>query len=250
MGAIEVGYTPPGLLGEDELMFTKKVALIPHAATYRLSASIMKIFYPPTVGSYEFGASVFLPKLVRWFVGWIEVHGYLLSWLCGRVPGHPRVVCPLKSLGMLILTIVRLYTSFVILFSAIPMAEIYSFGGHATYEEHLTSDMIGHMMKVQRIAFLVSFSLTLFSAARIHSRMFNKFDCLKFHPKSLISYPTGFVVFMFLPLPIWWCYLKHGVLNKPVVHTAQTDHLSTLPQCPLPPSKPDCEDGAANHDLV
>lgn len=230
LGAIEVGYTPPALLGEDELMFTKKVALIPHASTYRLSASIMKIFYPPHLGSHEFVASVFLPKLVRWFVGWIEVHGYLLSWIFGRVPNHPRVQCPLKSIGLFLLTTIRLYVSFVILFSAIPMAEIYMLCGRAKYPDDQANEMVEQLLRLQTRVFFISFTLTLFSAARIHHRVYSSFDCLQFHPKALISYPLGFFVFMALPLPIWWNYFKHGILNKPVVHTAQTDHVRTAVQ--------------------
>ena len=42
------------------------------------------VFYPPEVSSNLFGGKVFLPKLERWFVGWIEVHAYLMSWLFGR----------------------------------------------------------------------------------------------------------------------------------------------------------------------
>merc|ERR1712151_735269 len=103
-------------------MFTKKIALIPHAETYRLSSSIMKVFYPPSVGSYDFGKSLFMPKLERWFVGWIEVHAYLASWLCRGVSGHPRVKSPLKSFGVLFLTILRMYSALVIPLSSAPMA--------------------------------------------------------------------------------------------------------------------------------
>merc|ERR1711957_618780 len=104
-------------------MFVKKMSMVPRAATYRLSSYVMKVFYPPKVGSGDFSFKVFNPKMERWFVGWLEVHAYMLSWLLFRrcvLPDHPPVKCPVRSVGALSMSFLRMYTAFVCTLAGIP----------------------------------------------------------------------------------------------------------------------------------
>mmetsp|Transcript_111310 Transcript_111310/g.197142 ORF Transcript_111310/g.197142 Transcript_111310/m.197142 type:complete len:568 (-) Transcript_111310:173-1876(-) len=221
IGAIEAGYTPPGLLSEDELMFSKKVAIIPDATTYRLSSSIMKIFYPSKCISSTFSEKVFMPKLERWYVGWIEVHAYLLTWLTVGIKDHPRVTHPLKTTGVLFLTFFRMYTAFVLPVSIAPMGLVY----HYAWREAEHDMGMGRILMVQFSITACAWLVIVFTALSIQRRMYKNFECLQFHWKSLIAYVVGNFAFVIFPFRILWCYLKHGLKNQPVVHTAQSDEV-------------------------
>merc|ERR1719408_383822 len=91
--------------------------MVPKAATYRLSSYVMKVFYPPKVGSGDFTGKVFNPKMERWFVGWLEVHGYALRWLlgrCGLRDTHPPAECRGRGSGALFMSLMRTYIAFAV----------------------------------------------------------------------------------------------------------------------------------------
>jgi hypothetical protein len=234
-GAVRAGYTPPGLLSEDELMFVKKGIMLPNARTYRLSSSIMKVFYPPKVDSSDFGGKVFIPKLERWFVGWIEVHAYMLQWMlsscgcrgCCGLPDHPPVQYPCRTAGVLFLTVLRMYCAFCLPTNALPNAIInwLVWRYYWAAPEWMQADSwIEYFLIIQTVMFICSFTCTFFQMARIQCRLYDKFqDCLKFNICSLPIIILGTPILMVLPIRLLWCYFIHGIKNKPVVHTANTD---------------------------
>jgi len=224
-GAVQAGYTPPGLLSEDELTFSKKMLLLPNARTYRLSSCIMKVFYPAKAESLDFGGNIFMPKLERWFIGWIEVHAYLSQWIFGRIglPDHPPVQYPCKGFGVLFLTFTRLYCAFCLPIQTLPMA----FVCHNVWnlwksdpEQYwwLRVFLIGNMVML-----LINFSLNAISIVRIQWRLYHRFDCLKWSHSTALIQLLGTPLLFWFPLRILYVFFIQGIRNRPIVHTAQTD---------------------------
>jgi hypothetical protein len=228
-GALEAGYTPPSLLSEDELMFSKKMCILPSAKTYRLSSIIMKIFYPADVDSITFVRSVFLPKVERWYVGWLEVHGYLIKWLLGRLEDHAPIRFRRKAAGVLFLSMLRMYCAFVPPISTVPLAVV-NFYCWRKIDEHWVYKPV---LRGSLIVFLGYMALNIFMAVRIQIRLYHGFDCLKFRPKTIVAATfCALPLTLLVPVHLLFTYLKHGLLNRPVVHIANTDKLISPPGTP------------------
>lgn len=126
-GICEGGYTPPSLLAEDELTFTKKQALIPCPRSYQLFSAIMKCQASDEAANKTFFSDFLDKKMARWFLGWLEVQNYLTKWIfCRRRLNntgseHPRVRNAFRALGALLLNYQRKYLAFVMPVSFIPM---------------------------------------------------------------------------------------------------------------------------------
>jgi len=100
-GIIEVGYTPPSLLSEDEILDHKKKALLVNKDgpdvtihsdgsttiisndidnCYRLTSVVVKVL-PADMQAFSFLEKVAIIKMKRWFLGASEVFAYLSVWL-------------------------------------------------------------------------------------------------------------------------------------------------------------------------
>mmetsp|Transcript_80610 Transcript_80610/g.142732 ORF Transcript_80610/g.142732 Transcript_80610/m.142732 type:complete len:556 (-) Transcript_80610:150-1817(-) len=226
-GVIQAGYTPPGLLSEDELTFAKRMCMVPHAATYRLSSCIMKVFYPPREQSYRFGGNIYVPKLERWFVGWVEVHAYLLSWLCGRwgLPDHPRVRNPGKALGVLFLSVSRLYSSFCFPIQTIPSTFVNKAVWNLLQSDPEEYWWLKAFLALSFLNLVLNFAMYLQQIVRIQWRLYHRFDCLKWSHSTAVIQILGTPLIFLLPLRLLWTFFTHGIRNRPVVHTAQMDEL-------------------------
>eukprot|EP00747_Dinoflagellata_sp_TGD_P195053 gnl/TRDRNA2_/TRDRNA2_63175_c0_seq1.p1 gnl/TRDRNA2_/TRDRNA2_63175_c0~~gnl/TRDRNA2_/TRDRNA2_63175_c0_seq1.p1 ORF type:complete len:613 (-),score=73.82 gnl/TRDRNA2_/TRDRNA2_63175_c0_seq1:204-2042(-) len=220
-GAIEAGYTPPALLAEDELMFMKKVALLPGSSTYRLSSTIMKIFYPNDVGSIQFPSKIMAPKLARWFTGWVEVHAYFLTWLFCGVRDHPRVKNRFKTFAYLCATILRLYLAIAVGMTLQVNPIYFTMRYLAGYDPFFTPAKIANFCGCA--VALVCSIVVIFS---VQTRLYKTFECLKFRRRTLVVAPVMAGCYLaVVPYYIMWSYLKHGFLNRPVVHKAVEDHV-------------------------
>lgn len=49
------------------------------------------------------------------------------------------------------------------------------------------------------------------------------FDCLRWKFSTLVVVILGTPILALFPLRLLWCYFIHGIQNKPVAHTANTD---------------------------
>jgi len=247
-GAIQAGYTPPGLLSEDELMFTKKMCLLPRASTYRLSSIIMKVFYPPEADSKEFGGKVYVPKLERWFAGWVEVHAYLSTWLFGRrgLKDHPPIAYPLRTFGVLVLTVFRLYSSFIAPLSALPSMFVLqrNWSMYFSGEDLIDDTLLFYLLRCQSLISGIFFMLGSIQMLRVQWRLYHKFDCMKWSYSTILAILMGMPLLMYFPLRLLWCFFIHGIRNRPVAHTANLDKFkitqptsgsaNVLHSCPQP----------------
>jgi hypothetical protein len=221
-GAIEAGYTPPSLLSEDEVMFTKKAALLQHAQTCRMSSMIMKIFYPPELGSIDFVRRVYMPKVLRWYVGWSEYHGFLIKWLLGMLRDHGPVKYPLKAVRVLISSMLRKYVSLVGQIGLVPTAMV----TYWTLFKHGHDPRYQRCLQVLCYCFVLSNFLNAYLTLRIHWRLYHGFPCLKFAwHKVLLAYGIFSLPFTILiPANILWTYFKLGLMNRALVHTANNEN--------------------------
>jgi hypothetical protein len=238
-GVCKVGYTPPGMLSEDELTFSKKMLLLPGATTYRLSSCIMKVFYPATAPSWDFGGTVFMPKLERWFIGWIEVHAYLSQWLFGRcaLPDHPPVRYPAKGYGVLFLTLTRLYCAFCLPLQTVPMLFVARAVWNLWESDPEEYWWLGGLLFTNLVTLALNMSLNFLSIARIQWRLYHRFDCLKWSHSTALIQILGMPLLCWFPLKILWAFLKQGLRNRPIVHTANTDGLKNVVTKPLKGAK-------------
>jgi len=236
------GYTPPSLLSEDELAFTKKQALIPHPRTYRLCSVILKVFVSTKKSEEQkvdeivsrnktFGWDFMDKKLKRWFIGWLEVQYYLLTWILCRCclhnvgKPHPPVRNPLRAFGAWLLCFLRMYLAFVIPLSAIPMELIWTTAGkQRDYKvKHLGMlQYYGEMLLIDEIFFWSGTLLNIVVMIRVMMRMYSSCVGLKFHWSSLFCFLIAPLAFVYMPMFILWTFLKHGVLNMPAGHTVVT----------------------------
>merc|ERR1712110_1226899 len=53
---------------------------------------------------------------------------------------------------------------------------------------------------------------------RVQCRIYNSFECLRFHWTSIVINIFGSLSFMTFPIFLLWTFLKHGVLNMPAGH--------------------------------
>jgi hypothetical protein len=180
-GAIEAGYTPHSLLAEDELMYSKKAVLLKDAHTCRLSSTVMKIFYPQEVSSKTFVTDIYLPKVERWWLGWLEVHGYLLSWLFGRLKDHPPVRSSTKTVSVIFVSVMRMYISFVSSLGLLPSSAVGFFG----WRDYSQDRMCYILLVSQLIAVVLYYLVSVLSLVMIWRRLYNSFDFLKLSWKKL-----------------------------------------------------------------
>jgi len=124
-GICDAGHTCPSLLPEDELSFMARCGALPRFYTYRLKTSLVKIFFPGDLSSCEFFQKLFLPKLQRWFVGWLEANAICMLWLCGclgkrkglngvKTPPVTDSTCRNRLLLYIVLSFCRLYFAFTV----------------------------------------------------------------------------------------------------------------------------------------
>jgi len=224
-GLCSVGYTPPCLLSEDELLFTKKQCLLVRPRTYRLCSMILKVFVAES-GNRRFLRDFCDKKLKRWFIGWLEVQFYMFTWIFfrGRLHNvgapHPPVRNPLRALGTWFLCFQRMYMAFVIPLSFIPMIFIWraAYQKNAKHLEEFDEHYYGEMLALQLVAFCSTIVLDVSIAIVVIRRMYSSFDCLKFRCSTVGICVFGSVVFVTFPIFLLWTFLKHGVLNMPAGH--------------------------------
>jgi len=221
-GAVAAGYTPPGLLAEDELTFMKKRALLAGASTCRLSATIVKLFPESThhtsTSSYLFFQKVFYPKICRWYVGWLEVFAYFGTWLCFRsaLPHHPPVKYPLKTIVALVYSISRMYLALVLPFASIPMPVVF-----VVAMQRLGSEPHFYIiLKSQTVIFYIAVALFVSMLVRTQIRLYQEFAGLRFRVSTVLLVPLGGIIMSVLPLWLLFAFFKHGLTNSPVVHGA------------------------------
>lgn len=216
-------------------MFVKKMTMVPRAATYRLSSCVMKIFYPPKVGSGDFILKVFNPKMERWFTGWLEVHAYLLSWLFGRcgLPDHPPVKCPGKCVGALFMSFLRMYTAFVVSLGALPNSILVLPRVWFLLDKFYPS-FHSPVFSTYTAVSLTSLVLTISQVMRIQWRFYQRFDCLKWSWWTVPSIISGVPLYVLFLVRILVVFLVNGLRNRPVVHTANADGFAGTGPSPTP----------------
>lgn len=228
-GICAAGYTPPSLLSEDELAFTKKQCLLPNPQTYRLCSVILKVFVTNNEGNANarFVWDFLDKKLKRWFIGWLEVQWYMLTWIFYRgilrnvgAP-HPPVRSPVRAVWVLLLCFQRMYMAFVVPVSFVPMffvwqnawakrlAHMEEFGGERYYRG---------LLELQVVTFVGVLALNIAVMVQVTFRIYSSFDCLRFHRSTPVICLLGSLSFMLFPVFLLWTFLKHGVLNMPAGH--------------------------------
>jgi hypothetical protein len=263
-GVIQEGFTPPGLLAEDELTYAKKAILFPGASSYRLSAMILKIFNYPQVddngdappnpsllngsdseivlrkgkkekiSSVVFFKDVFVPRFQRWALGSVETIAYVLEWLFDMVPNHPKIKQRCQTWLFLLELLYRQYVLSMLLSTPVV---IYVNRMHDT--ENSFSDFIGAFKVVSQT---LAPALILMCASEICSvqwRQYHNFSDLSFNSSKIQIVLYAVCAMFFLvgePLVVTfiivWTYLKHGVQNRPGTHTVQksgSDHMELRP---------------------
>jgi hypothetical protein len=226
-GICAAGYTPPSLLSEDELAFTKKQLMLPRPTTYRLCSVILKVFVTSKEGNVKFLWDFLDKKLKRWFIGWLEVQYYTLTWIFARGQlstvgaQHPPVLDGFRAFHVFLLCFERMYMAFVMPVSFVPMAFVWfaAYARRADWMEKSNGDSYyGELLELQFTAFVITFVVNMLIAVRVTSRLYKSFDCLKFHWSTPLICLVGSLVFMVFPIFLLWTYLKHGLLNMPAGH--------------------------------
>jgi hypothetical protein len=139
-GICAVGYTPPSLLAEDDLTFSKKQALLPKPSSYRLCSAILKVFDSAKNPSHghktrvratkEWTCAFLDKKMKRWMMGHVEKDMYFATWLilpCCLLDfedPHPRVRNPLRAGLLLLSSVLRMYLIFALPLNVMPFVMV------------------------------------------------------------------------------------------------------------------------------
>merc|ERR1711988_959449 len=78
----------------------------------------------------------------------------------------------------------------------------------------------------QACACAVAFVTSVIVIISVQTRLYKAFECLQFRWTTFLVAPvTASLYLMAVPYYIMWTYLKHGLLNRPVVHRAVEGHV-------------------------
>jgi len=200
-------------------------------------------------------------KMKRWMMGHVEKDAYMLTWiffpqwLTNFSSPHPRGKHPLRSIGTLLVSILRMYMIFALPLNVVPC--IYS------VLPRQMNDANFHWLTVLQIlpqqtpwlqlsvptlvvqgdqndalhwcllsgywALLPAGMICVALMFGIQVRIYRSFKFLRFDFRTLMLYPLVFVPVMLAmgPLFLLWSYLKHGILNRPAGHVMMTGKQTT-----------------------
>eukprot|EP00746_Dinoflagellata_sp_MGD_P087325 gnl/MRDRNA2_/MRDRNA2_34649_c0_seq1.p1 gnl/MRDRNA2_/MRDRNA2_34649_c0~~gnl/MRDRNA2_/MRDRNA2_34649_c0_seq1.p1 ORF type:complete len:520 (-),score=77.16 gnl/MRDRNA2_/MRDRNA2_34649_c0_seq1:29-1588(-) len=208
-GAMRVGYTPPSLLAEDELLYTKKALLLESAKSCRLSTVVLKYYEEKEVSSVTFIRDMYLSKLKRWIVGWVETQDYLLRWTAGMIEGHP-ILSRRRVAQVLLRNTLQYYMFFVMPFNGF---FCFAFGAPASI-----------FIAVQLFIHVLIFLLT----GMVQLKLYQSFDFLAIDWKTLPYLLAGSqTLYPILPWYMLYIFIKHSIRDKPVAHTPPPSTSST-----------------------
>jgi len=180
----------------------KKALLLDSPTSCRLSAFVLKTYEPREMSSLNFIRNVYLSKVKRWVVGWVETQDYLLRWAMDAIDGHPCL--NRRRVGQVVLrNILNWHLFFLMPFNGllIPImgAPHYSFVALTVLHYILVYLLIG----------------------LVQSHLYESFHFLAFDWKTLPSLLIGSqILYPFLPCYMLWTFVKHSFLDRAVGHTS------------------------------
>lgn len=200
-GAGSVGYTPPSLLAEDELLHTKKALLLDSATSCRLSAIVLKTYEAKEIASVHFVRNMYLSKLKRWIVGWVETQDYVLRWAANKIEGHP--ILSRRRVAQVMLRNTLQYYMFFLM----PFNGFFSLTLGLPPSSCIALQIFSH-------------SLIFILVGMVQLHLYQSFDFLAFDWKTVPSLLAGSqTLFPMMPWYMLWVFVKHSILDKPVAHT-------------------------------
>jgi hypothetical protein len=189
-------------LAEDELVYTKKKLLLDNAKSVRLSAIYLKTHEARDMSSKDFILKVYMSKVKRWIVGWVETQDYILRWAVGAIDGHPSL--SRRRVAQVVLrNVFQWYMFFVMPFNSFFMLTLGAPPG---------SFAVGLQV--------LTYTITIFLVFLYQKHLYESFDFLAFDWTTIPRLVAGSQAFY--PLIPWfmlWVFAKQSILDQRIGHS-------------------------------